>query len=97
MLNLSQSLSAEYAELVTMFPGKLILRLFFNDGISFSPFCKTRKLDFSFLFSVVAGDEFTNTLSKCPGDHPILYRGLKLSSKNSTRKYISKIKVTVAS
>ena len=30
---------------------------------------------------------FPNTLSKCPGDHPILHRGSKLNSKISVGKY----------
>ena len=28
-----------------------------------------------------------NTLSKCPGGHPILHKGLKLNSKISAGKY----------
>ena len=28
-----------------------------------------------------------NTLSKCPGGHPILHKGLKLNSKISVGKY----------
>ena len=28
-----------------------------------------------------------DTLSKCPGGHPILHKGLKLNSKISARKY----------
>ena len=35
-------------------------------------------------------------LSKCPGGHPILHRGLKLNSKISAKKY-KKIKLTEAS
>ena len=29
---------------------------------------------------------YKNTLSKCPGGHQILYRGLKLNSKNSAKE-----------
>lgn len=37
-VNLSRSLFAENADLVTKFPGKLILKLFFKDVVSLSRF-----------------------------------------------------------
>ena len=33
---------------------------------------------------------YQNTLFKCPGDHPILHRGLKLNSNISVEKYKKK-------